>query len=291
MSWRSKINFGLLACFLASFLACDATSNDGTDQGELLAEVHNKKLFYGDIENMMQTGLSEADSLAWLNAIIEKWVKESLFLYEAERNLPPDINIDELVKDYRATLILNQYEKNYVEMKLDSTISEAELNEYYENNKDQYQLQTPIVRVHYLKIKRNLPGHLIKKIEKFWSETDKKKSFNELLSIADRYGEDFLLNKENWYTLSDISGRLPAGSINDQIIRYSKDFSFTDGDFKYFVTFFELKSRQDVAPLSYIKDQATRVILNKRKLELIRSRKEELYQTETQNNNVKIFLE
>ena len=291
MSWRSKISLGILVCFIASFFACDSTSYDGNDKGELLAEVHNKKLFYGDIENMMQTGMPEADSLAWLNAIIEKWVKESLFLYEAERNLPPDINIDELVKDYRATLILNQYEKNYVEMKLDSTISEAELNDYYENNKDQYQLQTPIVRAHFLKIKRNLPEHLIKKIEKFWRETDKTKSFNELLSIADRYGEDYLLNKENWYTLSDISGRLPEGSINDQIIRYSKDFSFTDGNFRYFVTFFELKSRQDVAPLSYIKDQATRVILNKRKLDLIRSRKEELYQTETQNNNVKIFLE
>lgn len=291
MSSRSKISFGILIGCLAFISACDSTSSDGRDKGELLAEVHNKELFYSDIENMMQEGMPVADSLAWLNAIIEKWVKESLFLYEAERNLPPDINIDALIKDYRATLILNQYEKNYVEMNLDSTITEVELNEYYENNKDQYQLQTPIVRAHYLKVKRNLPEHILKKIEKFWRETDKSKSYRELLAIADRYGEDYLLNKENWYTLSDISGRLPEGSINDQIIRYSKDFSFTDGDFRYFVTFFELKSRQDVAPLSYIKDQATRVILNKRKLELIRSRKEELYQVETQNNNVKIFLE
>lgn len=291
MNWRSTIKFGLCGCLLSSGLACDFSKSKETTGGQLLAEVHSKKLYYSDIENMMQVGLAEGDSLSWLNAIIEKWVKESLFLYEAERNLPPDINIDALVKDYRATLILNQYEKNYVEMKLDSTISETELNDYYENNKDQYQLQTPIVRTYYLKLNRKLPERIIKQTESLWREVEKPKSFKELVSLADKYGDDYILNKENWYTLSDISGRLPAGSINDQIIRYSKDFSFTDEKYKYFITFFELKSRQDVAPLSYIKDQATRVILNKRKLELIRQRKEELYQSETQKNNVKIFLE
>ena len=127
----------LLLLFSSLLASCEIVDLDKDDKGVLLAEVYNKKLYLNDIESMLINQENEQDSISWLNAVVERWVKESLFLQEAERNLNPDINIDELMRSYRATLILNQYEKNYVEMKLDSTILEQELTDYYENNKEQ----------------------------------------------------------------------------------------------------------------------------------------------------------
>lgn len=278
---------------LSSFLltSCEIADLNKENDDILLAEVYNKKLYLNDIEGMLINEENEQDSISWLNAVVEKWVKETLFLQEAERNLNPDINIDELMRSYRATLILNQYEKNYVETKLDSTILESELTGYYENNKEQYQLQTPIVRCYFLKISRNIPEKLLKQFDDLWKETSKPKSLNELLNLSDKHAKDFILDEDIWTTVSEISLKLPKGSINEEVLHFNKEYKFNDEEFKYYLTILELKSRQEVAPLSYIKDQATRVILNKRKLELINSRKNELYQLESEKNNVKIYLQ
>lgn len=55
--------------------------------------------------------------------------------HEAEVNLPPDLNIDKLVRTYRASLITHNYEVALAEQLLDSTISQAELNDFYEKIK------------------------------------------------------------------------------------------------------------------------------------------------------------
>lgn len=281
----------ILLLFSSLLVSCEIVDLDKDDKGVLLAEVYNKKLYLNDIESMLINQENEQDSISWLNAVVERWVKESLFLQEAERNLNPDINIDELMRSYRATLILNQYEKNYVEMKLDSTILEQELTDYYENNKEQYQLQTPIVRCYFLKINRELPDKLLKQFDELWKESSKQKSVSELTKLAEKHAKDYILDEEIWTTVSDISLKLPKGSINEEVLHFNKEYKFNDESYKYYLTVLELKSRQEIAPLSYIKDQATRVILNKRKLELINSRKNELYQQESEKNNVKIYLQ
>ena len=67
-------------------------------------------------------------------------------MYEAERNIPKDLNIDELVRDYRASLVRFNFEEQLIAEKLDSSVSEAETKAFYENNKDQFQLESTILK-------------------------------------------------------------------------------------------------------------------------------------------------
>jgi hypothetical protein len=275
---------------MGSLQACYFVEED-TEENKLLAEVYNKKLYFSDIENMLLPRGGEEDSLRWLNAIVDKWVKETLFLYEAERNLPSDINIDALIKDYRATLIINQYEKNYVERQLDSIITEQELQGYYEENKEQYQLRTPIVRVNYILLSNKLPPRIVRKIEELWKKSEQPSQNSELVSLVSKNSEAYFFDDSQWMTLADLTGKLPKGAINEQILQYTKNFILSDGSYFYYARILEMKSREEVAPLSYIKNQATRVILNKRKLDLINSRKRELFESANAQNHVKIYLE
>ena len=60
-----------------------------------------------------------------------------------------------------------------------------------------------------------------------------------------------------------------------------------DNDFLYFFRLLELVNRKEIAPLSYIENQASKVILHRRKIKLLEEKKEELYEQKT--NQIKVF--
>ena len=135
-------------CLLAT--ACKNPLNTAA-KDKLLASVFNNSLYLSSMEEMFPENATHQDSVLVVNAYTDRWIREQLIMHEAERNIPKDLNIDELVQKYRASLILNSYEEQLTKQGLDTTISEGELKEFYERNKDQYQLTTPITRCFFFK--------------------------------------------------------------------------------------------------------------------------------------------
>ena len=59
----------------------------------------------------------------------------------------------------------------------------------------------------------------------------------------------------------------------------------------YYLRIFDKVNANEYPPLSYIEDQATKVILHKRKIKLLEEKKEEMYERELRRNNVKVFTQ
>jgi len=112
----------------------------------LLAQVGQNKLYYSQLDGMVTEEMTSQDSFLMTNAYVERWTREQVLLIEAERSLPSDIDVDALVEDYRRSLLRLNYEELILKTKLDSLITDAELEAFYEKNKDQYQLEKPILR-------------------------------------------------------------------------------------------------------------------------------------------------
>ena len=91
------------------------------------------------------------DSLAIIQAYIERWTRDTLLLNEAEQNIPSDLNIDKLVRDYRASLIRHNYEKRWWNNIWTLPSPRNNSWNFYEANKEQYQLETPIMRCYFIK--------------------------------------------------------------------------------------------------------------------------------------------
>ncbi len=247
-----------------------------------LAKVFNKTLFLSELEGMIPEGANAEDSIKIVNAEVERWVRESLIMQEAEKKISQDLNIDELVRDYRSSLIRHNYEQILVETQLDSTISPEELNNYYEKNKEQYQLQSSIIRCFLIKVPKSAPN--IAQIRAWW-KSDNKEDFQKMKDYAVQYASFYTLEDSIWYQIDDIKAQLPKGTL----LTANQDLTQTFGDFNYFLKILERKSQKEIAPLGYIQEQAKKVILHKRKMVLLDERKEELYDRETSKNNVKIF--
>ena len=280
----SRIGF-LVIFLMVLFSGCQPT--DGPEEDDrLLAKVHNRSLYLAELDGMFQEGTSSEDSSLIINAFSERWIRDALMLHEAERNIPSDLNIDKLVRAYRASLIRHNYEKAVVEELLDSSIAQAELIEFYEKHKEQYQLETPIVRCHFIRVPLPVPD--AGELRRLWNSNrtpDKEK----LVTYCNKYAEAHILEDSTWYRVDDLAMELPKGALTSENVSSLRDFSQRDENYQYYFKVFELKNKKEVAPLSFIEDQARKVILRNRKDKLLQEKIEDMYDLESRRNNIKTY--
>jgi len=269
-------------------VACSVSEEEKTTEAKiiLLAEAYNQHLYLSELDGMIPENMSASDSVAIINAYVERWIRKTLLMHEAEKHIPKDLNIDKLVRDYRASLVRHTYEQQLVEEQMDSVITKRALNEYYEKNQDQYQLETPIIRCSYVKIKQTAPD--LKELRILW-QSDSIVDKYKLLEYCNTHADVYLLADSIWYKVEDMATRLPKGTINSENINSRKEISLSDNDFLYLFKVHEIINRKEIAPLSFIEDQASKVILHRRKLKLLEVHREELYDLEMEKSNVKVF--
>lgn len=275
----------LVLVVVSGLASCTQGGGKAAGEDQLLVKVHNKALYISDMEGMFPEGTTGKDSTVIIQMFANRWMREALLLHEAEQNIPGDLNIDKLVRDYRASLIRHNYEKILVQELLDSTVSAEQLAEFYERNKQQYQLETPIVRCYFVKVPVPVPE--ANNLRQFWN--NKKSDLDSLTAYCGRYAEAYLLNDSTWYRVEAIAREMPKGTVTVDNISAKQDFSQRDGEYQYYFKVFEVKNRRDIAPLSYIKGQARKVILRNRKEKLLEDKIEAMYQRELRRNNIKTY--
>jgi hypothetical protein len=261
-----------------------------TAQDKLLAQVFDKRLYASEVNKVLPVGLAPSDSILAQNAYVERWIRESVMMHEAEKNIPPDLQIERLVKDYHASLVMHQYEKSVVETLLDTVISDQELEDYYEENKSQYQLESTIVRCHLIKLPQQTEEKIVKDFENYW-DSKGEHDFKSLVALSIQYASTYYLSDSIWYKLDLISQEMPIGSVNLSSIKNNRVFQLTNDDYYYFLKILEIKDKKEIAPLAFIQEQASKVILHKRKIALLEKLKEDLYQRASSRDNIKLFTQ
>ena len=280
---RPPILYILLFCALALW-QCGDSENPPKEGDKLLAKVYNKSLYLSQLEGIVPEGTTASDSVLMVTAYIQRWVRDQLLMYEAERNIPKDLNIDKLVRDYRASLVRFNFEQQIVAEKLDSTVSDAELKAFYENNKDQFQLESTILKFQLLKLPPNAPLNELNKIWYSRSASDEAK----LRSYAKQWAALALLDTEKWYKLDEVAALLPKGTLSSDNVSSRREGTLSDGDFRYYYRVLETVKGKETAPFEYVREQASKVILHKRKQQLLEKWKEDLYQKELRRENIQI---
>ncbi|MBI5914855.1 MAG: hypothetical protein HY842_05720 [Bacteroidetes bacterium] len=266
--------------------ACQPGDGKRPEGDRKLAGIYNKTLYLSDMEGMLPQGITGEDSSVIINAFVRNWLLETALLYEAERNIPKDLDIEKLVTNYRASLIKNNYENIVVEKLLDSTVTQMQLQEFYEKNKEQYQLETPIVRCRFVKAPRNAPQ--IGKAQDWWNG-GKAGDFAALSAWCSRNAIAHHLVDSVWYKVEDIAAYMPQGTLTVDNVANRRDFIQRDDQFTYFFKSLEVVSKKDIAPLSYIEEQARKVILHKRKTLLLEDLKNKLYEEAIREKSVTVY--
>lgn len=282
----SRPVIAILSLFLALAASCKLDRNESETGEFLLAEVYSKKLFLNDVQNMIHEDASPQDSALIVSAYVERWVRDQLLMAKAEQNIPVDLNVDKLVQDYRSSLILNNYERLLMESQLDSAISDQELITFYEANKEQYILEKPIARILFVKLRPDSPNQ--QQALAWWNDLTTE-NLRRLRSYSERHAAQSFLEDTVWMDMAAIMNMVPLNMVSEPSLKEGKEVRYQDGDYLYLLKVLEVRRTTEVAPLAYIREQASRAILHRRQVSLIERTKDQLYDVEIRKNNVKIY--
>ncbi len=253
----------------------------------ILAEVYDQKLTFADVKPLLINITSADDSASQVRNHVESWVRETLLLHEAERNLPLDVNINKLVEDYRASLLMSNYENVLVKSLLDTVVTAAELKTYYERNKNQYQLEAPIMRCYFVKLRKPLKEKDV--FQKLW-RSERPDDKTALILYSQKHATDYLLQDSTWHRQPEIERFLPPGTLTGQNMSPGRRLKFADKEYEYHLYIIQRVASKEIAPLSYVSEQARRYILHKRKIDLLEKIKADIYSREIDGVNVKIHI-
>ena len=282
---RGYTAWGVVLLFC--FCQCMPAEQVHQDDDKLLAEVYNKKLYLSELEGMIPANNTPEDSLLLMNAIIERWVRESLIMHEAEKNIPQDLDIDQLVKDYRASLVQHNYEKLLVNIQMDSVVNAVQMKAYYDKHKEQFVLKNDIARCYFIKVSKD--NEELGDLENWMKTDDNREAFLKMASFCDQHANFFYLNDSMWYEQIQIVELCPKGKFSTSNFKENTYHKLEDENYLYLIKIFETMSSKKIAPMAFVEDNISKVILNERKMKLLEDKKEELYERETRKNNVKIF--
>jgi hypothetical protein len=280
----SLIKF-LLVCLVVFGYSC--SENIQNNNGNfLLARVYNKSLYIKDLEGMFPPGTSAYDSSLITNAYTQRWVREAVLLYEAENNLPKDLNIDRLVRDYRSSLVRNNYEQVLLEQLMETKISSSELANFYDKNKIQYQLDNPIVKAYVVVVPKIIS---VRDSLKYLWKNATDVNLLRLKNICEEYELAHILDGSKWNEWENLAIYLPRNIGFEEFSRKGKDFSIQDGEFDVWVKILDSKKPQEIPPIEYVEEQLKRMLLLSRKTRLLEEKKEDMFDIAKRKGQIEIF--
>lgn len=269
------------------FSSCDYLSvlEKEEQTSEVVAIVNSEKLFKEDLKGILPNNFSKEDSLIIVNSYIQDWAIKKLLLKEAANNNSSESleNINKLVQDYKESLLINNYKEQLINQKLDTLISDQEIEEYYLANNENFKLNEVLVKTKYLYFNHTLRDEKeVIKLFKSDNIEDAEELERQQLSF-----KMYQLNDSVWTELDKVLLKLPFSKEN--LLKKSKFIQKQDSLGLYLVAIKDVLNRNDIAPLSYIEPTIKEMILHKRKIELIREIEKLIVKDATKNNNFKIY--
>ncbi len=249
----------------------------------------DKAYLYADkVKDIVPQGTSTKDSLELIKQYVDNWIRESLVIQKAENNLSEEQkNVEKQLEAYRNSLITYTYEKELVKQKLDTIVSDIEIESHYNNNKADFELKYNIIKVIYVKVSKKAPG--IDKLKK-WYKSDNLKDREQMASYCHQFAENFYLDDNSWLLFDDLLKEIPIQTYNKELFLQNNTYvEVSDSLSNYFVNIKGFKIRNSLSPLGFEKENIKNIILNKRKLELITKMKLDVYNDAANNNKIEIY--
>ncbi len=225
-------------------------------------------------ENCINTG-NPKDSIGVTKKTIEAWAIESLFYQEALSKLSEDeIDIDRQVQAYKKSLVNYIYQTKIIEANLDTNISIKEIEQYYNDNKDNFILKDNIVKVNYFKIPLKAQA-LAKMKTLFYSVTPKDKE--TLKNLCVQYADNYFVNDSTWLYLDDIRKEIPKlKEQTDFNIYQGRVVELSDDQFYYYLKIKDVRVKNGLSPINFERQNIKNFIINRRKTQLIQQYKLQL---------------
>lgn len=279
----------LFFIFFTIFIFPGCKDSNKPNQRTVVAKVGDIILYYDEIPKLIQTETSENDSIGIIKNYINKWAKKELVYQKAEQNLSPELknDIEKQLEETRENLVIYQYQRQMMLEKMDTLLSEEDLESYYATKEKSFTLNSNIVKALFIKLPLETP--IIDKI-RILARSNDQKDLQLLESYCYQFAEKFDDFNEKWVTMDRLSIELNQGFENEEnFLKRNTFFEYSDSSSVYLLTIRDYRLRSSLAPFDYVKDDIKRVIWNNRRFEFIQSLENGIYNDALKEKNFKIY--
>ncbi|MDY7395155.1 peptidyl-prolyl cis-trans isomerase [Aureibaculum sp. 2210JD6-5] len=258
------------------------------DEGKPVAKVYDTFLYEKDIKEILPENISKEDSLIFIKNYINKWAKQQLLVQKAKINLQEEKEqINTLVNQYHQDLLINKYKEAVVKQDLDTLVTTADIEKFYEENKEIFKLNEALVKFRYIYFDKEINN--VKEFVSLFRENDytsDKEIMKQELQLKSHN-----LNDSIWIKYDDVLKNAPflKSENKNDFLQKSKFIHKEDSTGVYLVKIKDVLLRNDTAPMSYALPTIKQMILHKRKLQLLKKIEETLTEDAIKNKEFQIY--
>lgn len=258
----------LLPVFLLVLLALTGCGRKEVSPAKPLARVYDKYLYKSDLQGVVPQGLKGEDSAKVVKDYIEKWIRNRLLESKAEQNLTDaEKNVEQQIESYRSSLLIYTYQQSYIRQKLDTVVTDQEVEAYYKDNQPNFILNAPLMKGVFIKLPVSAPD--IDKVRQ-WYRSENPENIRNLEGYCFKYAKAYDHFNDRWIRVSEVLPMIPSAEGGPEQGLMSRHYIETrDKEFLYFLNAKEIIPAGTVSPLETVKKDIHSIILNKRKIKLI----------------------
>ena len=260
-----------LVVAMMGLLLCSCSEKAGEEKP--VARAFDNYLYQSDLENLVPEGVGGEDSITIVNNYINQWMQQMVVLEKAKSNVSSDFERE--LNNYKNSLLTYEYERMVIAQLLDTVVSNGEIETYYNEHKDNFTLRMNIVRAVYVKVAKDAPvvNRLKKLISGKWSDD----TMLELQRIASMYGKDYSFEEDQWMPFQKLQMVVPIETYNESLfLRNNSSVLIKDDAYVYAVRILDFKITDEVSPLEYERERICTIILNARKIDIIKNMQRDL---------------
>jgi hypothetical protein len=205
------------------------------------------------------------------------------------RNLPQNkqAEFDKLVEQYKKDLYTKAYLEALVKKSIDTIVAKTEANEFYQNNKETFKLNDELIKFRYISLPISAANtdDISKRLTRFSS---KDKKFLDSISVQFK---SYSLNDSIWIKASQVSKKIPVvnSENKNELLKKSNFIQLKDSIGLYLMQISDVRLQNDYAPLAYVYPTIKQIIINKRKLELIKQLEKDITKDAIKNDQFEIY--
>lgn len=274
------------AIILSLIWGCKPTKQN--DISDVIARVDEEYLSKSDLIDQIPNNLKGEDSAQFAKQYINTWIKQKIMFHKAQLNITDETNnIAQRVQEYREALYIHTYEQFLISQKEeDIKITEQEIEEYYNNHIDELTLHENIVKIDFIQLSKSLGKN--DKIER-WLQSYDAMDIDNLKDYCFQYANKFYFGS-NWISANDLLRELPTPIEKpNMFLTYTEVYTDEDSLFSYYVKIHDFIESGSLAPIEYSKKSIDKILRQKKRHELVKSIRNNLYKDALNKNNFETY--
>ena len=274
VGWAVLSLFGLISCTHTS-----AKRNDA------VVQVDKHILTREELDAMLPPFLTPEDSILAAEHLIRIWIDDYLLYDIAQKNIIDKKTIENLVENYRRSLIIYQYQEHLVNEKLSKNIAEQELRKYYEENSELFKLDKPLIKGLFLRIPIEAPD-----IDKAraWCKKPTPVNVNNLEIYSVKYAANFDFFETQWMDFNELMNNYPDPPSTPKGNTF---YEQSDNKYYYFLSISECLLPGDNAPFQYAEATAKELLINRKRIDFLQKTEDDLYNKALNNGQIIFYNE